>query len=178
MSTARSWIALHPEWYVAERQTLARRFPKFRVSGRELTVGTLAYVGEIVVDLGAEKKGHPVLLAYAPASPYQMPVVFPLTKLPPGDDWTLADAQQHVYRMPTGYARHQMPAGSLCLIESESHATEEIVGGAEVLRRAKEVFKAVDLLLPFPYPDSPEAELEAHFLVFDDILLPPPCQHS
>ena len=31
MSMTDSWLALYPQWYVAERQALARHYPQFKV---------------------------------------------------------------------------------------------------------------------------------------------------
>lgn len=174
MTMERTWISLHPAWYVAERSAMARRWPAFRSSARELAAGTLAYAGEIRIDLGAEKHSFPTLLLYPPDTPYSLPLVVPLRDIPRGEDWALQDlVDPHRIRwMPSGYRRHQMRDGAICVAERDSHAREDCIGGAEMLWRAKEVFKAVALGQPFPYPDSEEAALEAHFVVAGDFLLP------
>ncbi len=152
---------------------MARRFPGFRVSDSELENGVLAYVGDLIVDRGADRVKQPVALAYPAATPYSLPIVIPVVNLPDGTRWRLDEvtARQRIHRMPEGYRRHQMPGGSLCLVETESYKQVDVIGGPEILRRAKEVFKAVVLGKPYPYPDSEEAELEAHFEIVGDIVL-------
>jgi integrative and conjugative element protein (TIGR02256 family) len=170
---SRSWISLHPDWYVAERASIARRWPGFRVSEPELRAGKLAYAGVIQIDIGKEKREFPVVMVYPADTPYSLPVVVPVTEVPAGHEWTLQEALAPVRRswMPTAHRRHQMGEGQLCLVERDSHAGEDLVHGEEILRRTKDVFKAVALGEPFPYPDSEEAALESHFEEGGDFLL-------
>jgi integrative and conjugative element protein (TIGR02256 family) len=156
---------------------MALRWPGFKFSERELGVGSLAYSGELVVDLGSRRIGHPVVLLYEADTPFRPPIVVPILTMPSGDDWRWNDviAAHNRVRLPAGYHRHQMPqdaAGSLCLVEVHSEQEPEIIHGADLLWRALQVFQAIDLGRPFPYPDSETAELEAHFSVVGDILLP------
>jgi integrative and conjugative element protein (TIGR02256 family) len=169
----RTWISLHPGWYAAERSRMMQRWPGFRLSTRELSTGRLAYAGEIRVDLGAEQRSFPTLLVYPADTPYALPLVVPLKQMPDGEDWAVSDLVDYrgVMWMQPGYRRHQMREGVLCLVERDSHAREDRIGGAEMLWRAKEVFKAIALGQPFPYADSEEAALEAHFRVTGDFLL-------
>ena len=169
-----SWIAVHPTWYALERDLLAHRFPEFNLSEVELAKGRLAYTGEIVIDRGVERHRKPVMLEYPAGTPYRAPVVVPLIELPSGDQWSVDETRKRFLRMPEGYWRHQMHDGALCLIERDSYAREDPVHGADVLRRAKEVFKAIALGQPFPYRDSEESELEAHFERAGDIVLGEP----
>jgi integrative and conjugative element protein (TIGR02256 family) len=152
---------------------MARRWPHFRVSEPELREGKLAYAGVIAIDLGAEKREFPVVLVYPSDTPYSLPMAVPVTESPVGDQWTLRDAfaPGRVAWMPQDHRRHQMGDGNLCLLERDSHAGEDLVHGDEILRRAKNVFKAVALSAPFPYPESEEAALESHFLHAGDFLL-------
>ncbi len=169
---ATSWISLHPGWYLRERSRLARRFPEFRISEVELERGNLALCGELTVNAGDQVHRFPVLLRYPPATPYSPPVVTPLRALPTEPGWT-ADTvltRTNVRRMPSGHRRHQMSDGALCLVEAESFRREDRLSGCDLLRRAKEVFKASVLSAPYPFPDSSEAELESHFARLDDML--------
>jgi integrative and conjugative element protein (TIGR02256 family) len=173
MRVERTWISLYPAWYVEERSKMAHRWPEFRISARELANGFLAYAGEIQIDLGVERRSFPTVLLYPADTPYGFPLVVPVTEVPAGDDWAVSDLVDiaRVRWMPHGYRRHQMSDGVLCLVERDSHASEDRVGGAEILWRAKEVYKAISLGQPFPYPDSEEAALEAHFPIAGDFLL-------
>lgn len=152
---------------------MARRWPGFRVSEPELREGKLAYAGVIAIDLGTEKREFPVVLVYPSDTPYSLPMAVPVTESPVGDQWMLRDAfaPSRVAWMPQDHRRHQMGDGNLCLLERDSHAGEDLVHGDEILRRAKNVFKAVALSAPFPYPESEEAALESHFLHAGDFLL-------
>lgn len=169
----RTWIALHPDWYVRERRAMAARYPAFLSSDAELAHGRLVYAGELTVDLGGAKRRHAVLLLYTPGSPYQWPHVYPLKELPVGVDWTASSVASELgLRMPTGFRRHQMSDLRLCLAESDSFHTEDQVSGPDLLWRAHQIFKAIDLGRPFPFPDSIDAELEAHVTAVADVLLP------
>src|SRR5688572_29641061 len=94
--------------------------------------------------------------------------------MPGGDRWALQEVldRQNILRMPKGYRRHQMAGGSLCLVEADTHDRQEVTSGAAVLHRAKEVFRAVALGRPFPFPDTQLAEMEEHFeSVLGDIII-------
>lgn len=169
---ARSWIALHRDWYAQERASLARHHRTFRYSGRDLDEGQLSYKGEFVIDFGKTKDRFPFILHYPAETPYRAPEVFPVKELPAGDDWAWSEevvARRRV--LPPGYRRHQMGTYQLCLAEADSHRHPEAIGGVAILRRAKQVFRAVARGEPFPFPDSAEAELEAHFVTVGDVLL-------
>ena len=60
----------------------------------------------------------------------------------------------------------------MCLLEVHSDREPTATSGADLLRRAKHVFRAIDLGHGFPYPDCETAELEGHFLQVGDIILP------
>lgn len=169
----RSWITLHPDWYRTERTRIRRRFPGFRVSDAELARGVLAYAGEIVVDLGRERRVHPVVLIYDTETPYHAPHLFPIQALPAGSDWVLEDVlePENIFRMPRGFRRHQMFDGGLCLIEADSFRREQQITGVAMLNRARDAFRALALNRPFPFADTQEAELEEHLPRSGDILL-------
>ena len=145
-----SWISLYPWWYVEERRRVERRFTDFRVSERELRAGVLVYKGTLTVDLGDRLERNPVLLRYSEETPYHVPQLFPLERLPEGDEWLVEDVvANHARRMPPGYRLHQMPAAgtrsgaaALCVVEAGTGQTAESFSGVDVLRRAKDVFKA------------------------------------
>ena len=44
-----SWLALYPQWYVAERQALARHYPQFKVYAPALDAGDLVLFGELEI---------------------------------------------------------------------------------------------------------------------------------
>lgn len=168
----RSWIALHRDWYTQERASFARHHPAFRYSRRDLDAGQLSYKGEFVIDLGERKERFPFVLRYPAETPYRPPEVFPLKELPAGDNWTwLEEVVERRWYLPEAYRRHQMDTNQLCLAEADYHRHPEAVGGIAILRRAKRVFRAVARGEQFPFPDSAEAELEAHFTTCGDILL-------
>ena len=154
---------------------MSKRFPTFRLSEKELSAGNLVFVGELVFGTHGSMRRKPVVLAYPLDTPFRVPTLTPVSVLPDGNDWAAADVLRpdNVFRMPEEYRRHQMPDGSICLIEADSHLLAESISGTLVLQRAKEVFKAIATGRPFPYPDSEQSELEAHFKRTGDIVLPP-----
>lgn len=56
-----------------------------------------------------------------------------------------------------------MADGALCLIEGDARIEAEQLSGTAVVARAKHVFRALALGAAHPFPDSQEAELEAHY---------------
>ncbi|MFL5614067.1 MAG: ThiF family adenylyltransferase [Gemmatimonadaceae bacterium] len=120
-----------------------------------------------------------MILKYSEETPYHVPQLFPLDRLPEGDEWLVEDVvANHVRRMPVGYRLHQMPAAgtrsgaaALCVVELGTGQTAESFSGVDVLRRAKEVFKAIALNRPFPFPAAVGDELEAFFIHAGDIIL-------
>ncbi len=170
-----SWITLYPHHYIAERQAFSERYPDFRASETELARENLCFVGEIVFGLNGEILRHPVVLDYPTDTPFKSPSLTPVKAVPDSTDWQAVDALSpgNILRMPPDYRRHQMPDGSLCLVEADSHLEADVISGIDVIRRAKAVFKAIAVGKPFPYRDSEQSELEAHFNRIGDIVLPP-----
>ncbi len=163
-----SWITLYPQWYVSERNAIARSYPGFRVVEDALRSGTLLYYGELVVRPSKGAQRHAVRLTYPAGSPFELPVVTPVESVPEFDsEGCVKDHPKATFFS----RRHQMPGGALCLFQRETRGQEggEWVSATDVLRRAEE------WLLGYHTgrwpPDSRESELESHFLYAGDILL-------
>ena len=163
-----NWITLFPDWYVSERNAIARSYPGFRVDEGLLRQGKLRYYGELIVRPPGGAVRHAVSMTYPSASPYEPPVVAPLERLPEFDEKGGAKEQP---KAKVFDRRHQMPGGALCLFQRETRGTEggEWISGADVLRRAER------WLLGYHTgrwpPDSRESDLEPHFLYAGDLLL-------
>jgi len=163
-----TWISLYPQWFISERNAIARRYPRFVVDEQLLQVGILEYYGELVVRPSSGTQRHPVRLSYPASTPFAFPTVTPISSLPEfeSDGTPKAPAQPAFFDR-----RHQMPSGGLCLFQYETRGTEggEAIGGLDVLKRAEEWFLGHHTGR-WP-PDSQESELEAHFLYAGEVLL-------
>lgn len=164
-----SWITLYPQWYVEERETLARLYPQFQVHERLLaSEGQLCYYGEVLVRPPGGTIRYPVVLNYPEGSPFELPLVTPLESLPKFNpngslkEKPIPKLLDH---------RHQMPNGSLCLFQRETRGPQggEGLRGVDILRRAEKWFLGCHTG-HWP-PDCAESELEAHFWYSGDILL-------
>ena len=132
-----SWITLYPQWFVSEQNALARSYPDFRVDEGFLRQGVLRYYGELVVRPSEGAKRHAVRLTYPQGSPFELPFVTPVEKLPDFDE------EGGVKENPKAVffdRRHQMAGGALCLFQRETRGTEggEAVSAIDVLRRAED----------------------------------------
>ena len=165
---ASSWIALHPQWYVLERERLSRHYPEFRVDEGRLSAGELVLYGELLVRPSSGTRRYPVQLRYPPGTPFEVPQVTPLQKLPESTD---DGAVKAPVRAAMHDHRHQMPTGTLCLFQRETRATPggDLVRGIDALRRAEQWF--LGLHTGHWPPDSAESELEMHFAYATDILM-------
>lgn len=164
-----SWITLYPQWYVEEREILARHYPEFRVNERLLADnGHLVYYGELLVRPPGGTKRYPVVLSYSESSPFELPSVTPLESLPRFTPDGLLEKKPVPKILDH---RHQMPGGSLCLFQRETRGTQggEGVRGVDILRRAEQWLLGHHTD-HWP-PDCAESELEAHFRYSGDILL-------
>lgn len=164
----RTWITLYPQWFISERNAIVRSYPDFRVAEKLLRAGVLCYYGELVVRPSKGAQRHAVRITYPEGSPFELPVVTPVTSLPAFDD------QDGVKEHPNPVffnRRHQMPGGALCLFQRQTRGAEggAWVSASDVLRRAEE------WLLGYHTgrwpPDSRESELESHFYYAGDVLL-------
>jgi integrative and conjugative element protein (TIGR02256 family) len=163
-----SWITLHPQWYVEERQLLARHYRDFRVDAGRLAAGNLVLYGELLVRGCGGTMRYPVKLAYSDTTPYEQPVIKPLEHLPEFD----ADgrvAQEPPVRMMDH--RHQMPGGALCLFQRETRTAlgGDTIRGVDALRRAERWFLGQHSG-HWP-PDSADSELVTHFRYVTDVLM-------
>lgn len=163
-----SWITLYPDWYVSERNAIARRYPDFRVDERGLKKGVLCYYGELVVRPPGGAVRHAICLTYPGGSPFEVPIVAPLEMLPEFDD---DGAVKDVPKAKLFDRRHQMPRGALCLFQRETRGAEggEWISGVDAVRRAEQWFLGHHTG-HWP-PDSRESELEPHFYYAGDVLL-------
>lgn len=165
------WFVQRSDRYRTELERLRRRYPDFVVSERDLRSGVLAVAGTLFVDHDGAQTHWPVLLVYGADTPSRPPILTPLTKAPVGHDWSADELGGCVQRLPVEYRRHQMPDGSLCLIEADAFAREEWIHGDDMLYRAERMFAAVTLKLPVPFRDTEEADLAAYFQVVGHIVL-------
>lgn len=168
MNSVLSWITLNPNWYVSERNAIARKYPEFRVDEKQLSQGKLCFYGELVVRPPGGSVRHPVLMFYSDATPFEPPIIIPLEALPEFDEegGTKAKAPQKMFDR-----RHQMPGGSLCLFQRETRGSEggEGISGVDALRRAEKWFLGYHTGR-WP-PDSHDSELEPHFNYTGNVLL-------
>lgn len=163
-----SWIALHPQWYAAERELLARHYPGFRVDEVLLESGILCLYGELKVRPPGGTVRHPVALTYHASTPYEHPIVRPLEGMPEfGEDGgALAIPETRFFDR-----RHQMAGGAFCLFQRETRGAP----GGDVVRGIDALHRAERWLLGYHTghwpPDSADTELETHFEYATDALL-------
>ncbi len=163
-----TWITLYPDWYVSERNAIRRAYPDLHVDEVALSNDVLRYYGELTVRPPGGTQRHPVAICYPAGTPYELPIVIPLERLPEFDEKGVV-RQNPPPRMFD--CRHQMPNGSLCLFQRETRGPEggETICGPDVLRRAEQWFLGFHTGR-WP-PDSVESELEPHFYYAGDVLL-------
>lgn len=164
-----SWITLYPQWYVEEREALARHYPELRVNEKLLaSQGQLFYYGELLVRPPGGTVRYPVILQYPEGSPFELPLVTPLESLPKFNP--NGSLKEKLIPKVLDH-RHQMPDGSLCLFQRETRGPQggEGLRGVDILRRAEKWFLGCHTG-HWP-PDCAESELEAHFRHGGDILL-------
>jgi len=166
MST--SWIAIYPQWYLEERERLARHYPQFRVDDKALRQGRLHCFGELLVRPPGGTVRHPVWLIYPEATPFEMPFVVPLERLPERDS---DGSPKEKLQSKLFDHRHQMPGGLLCLFQRDTRSglAGERIRGIDVLRRAEQWF--LEHHTGHWPADSVSTELEPHFEHAGDILL-------
>jgi integrative and conjugative element protein (TIGR02256 family) len=167
MSMTDSWLALYPQWYVAERQALARHYPQFNVYAPALDACDLVLFGELEIRPPGGTVRHPVILQYPAAAPFEKPILFPLQSLPEVDPAGRFKAKPALAFFDH---RHQMPDGQLCLFQREMRIPGgDIVTGDQCLARAEQWFLGHHTG-HWP-PDSADSELEAHFACPADVLI-------
>ncbi len=162
-----SWIVLHPDRYLAEREQLQIHYPHLKLDERKLDGGRLVYWGEIMVRPPGGTRRHNICLAYPDGFPFELPIITPLEAIPPFDEHgATAPGKPKFFDR-----RHQMPEGNLCLFQRETRLREAIgeVTGIAALRRAEHWFLG-HYTGHWP-PDSAESELEPHFRYAGDVLL-------
>jgi integrative and conjugative element protein (TIGR02256 family) len=168
------WFVLYPKIYRIERERLRRRYPDFYVSETDLANGTLALAGLLYVDHNGERIERPVLLEYGADTPAQPPTLTPLRVLPAGSEWRAEQTRStEAWMLPVTHRRHQHPNGVLCVVEADAYEREEHIHGDDVLFRAQRVLSAAKLGVPAPFADTEEADLEAYFSRFGEIVLGP-----
>ncbi|NQU25652.1 MAG: ThiF family adenylyltransferase [Candidatus Nealsonbacteria bacterium] len=163
-----SWITLYPQWFISERNAIARSYPDFRVDEKALQAGVLLYYGELIVRPSKGSQRHAVRIHFPEGSPFELPIVTPVASLPEFDEEE--GAKEHPE--PVFFnRRHQMANGSLCLFQRETRGTEggEWVSATDVLQRTEEWLLGRHTGR-WP-PDSRESELESHFYYAGDVLL-------
>ena len=162
-----SWITLYPQWYVQERQALAKHYPRFQVYEPALKNGKLILFGELEVRPAGGTVKHPIVLEYPGATPFEKPMVTPLDSVPEVERTGKLKAPP----APRFFdQRHQMPGGQLCLFQRETRLPGgDIVSGLQSLARAEQWFLGHHTG-HWP-PDSAESELEMHFVPTRDVLV-------
>lgn len=163
-----SWITLYPEWYIHERALLSRHYPGFRVDERALGIGHLIAYGELVVRPPGGAKRHPVRIAYPEGTPFEHPIVTPITQLP---EWNEDGGVKQSPAEQIFDRRHQMPGGALCLFQRETRAATggDVMDILQVLRRVEQWF-AGHHTGRWP-PDTEQSELESHFPTLSHLLV-------
>jgi integrative and conjugative element protein (TIGR02256 family) len=125
--------------------------------------------GNILVRLGKVHK-HPVLIVYTDATPYQLPLIFPLQQeMSESEVQSLASksiGELHKYIKPNveiyHELRHQNRGGNLCIIEWDNlDLGSKFYAITSVLKRLRDWF-AGHHTGKFP-PDGLEVEFTAHF---------------
>ncbi len=166
---AGSWIIRHPDWYVQEREILARHYPQLKVDEEQLARGVLDLYGDLLVRPPGGAHRHAIQLQYPPGTPYEHPMVIPLQRLPAWNDegtGVTGSLQVRYYSV-----RHQMPAGNLCLFQRDTRVRPggDPLDAVAVLRRATHWFLGLHTGR-WP-PDTAESELESHFHPVGDVLV-------
>lgn len=163
-----SWITRHPDWYVRERELLARHYPELRVDESELASGRLVLYGDITIRPPGGAKSYPIQLLYPGATPFEHPIVTPLESAP---EWADGEASPRAMPEPKFFSsRHQMPMGNLCLFQRDTRAAGgDPLDAIHVLRRAEQWFMGLHTGR-WP-PDTVESELEAHFSYAGNVLV-------
>lgn len=158
------WFIRQPALLRSECDALARDFPELTRDEGAFAQGKLAFVGAVLVGLGARNEEVRLSLEYPDGFPYSRPDVIPLNTDPSGTG-----------RVPRFFsARHQMANGSICLFEREpSDDPRAYVTGVAALRRARTWLPhALRGSLPTEL-DNRESDLEAHYQRLGDVLLGP-----
>jgi integrative and conjugative element protein (TIGR02256 family) len=158
------WFVRQPALLRSECDALARDFPELTRDEGAFAQGKLAFVGTVLVGLGARNEEVRLSLEYPDGFPYSRPDVIPLTTDPSGTG-----------RVPRFFsARHQMANGSICLFEREpTDDPRAYVTGVAALRRARTWLPhAIRGSLPTEL-DNRESDFEAHYQRVGDVLLGP-----
>lgn len=161
-----SWIALHPQWFLRELELLNHHHPGFRVDERRLDCGELVLWGELKVRPPGGTQPHAVKVVYPDGTPYEHPVVYPISGLPNPETDQLLNFDPVFFDH-----RHQMPAGNLCLFQRDTRGRVggDVVNLLQILRRTEQWFMGLHTGR-WP-PDTADSELEAHFSYAADVLL-------
>lgn len=129
----------------------------------------LISTGEIIIRANDIHK-YPILILYTDATPYRLPVVFPLKEMLSREQVTelasfqLVDAYVKIKEHVEFYyaLRHQNSTGELCTLERENLDTENgFYSVSEILNRVRDWFKG-HVTGTYP-PESEEIDFCAHF---------------
>jgi len=163
-----SWITLHPEWYIQERNLLNLHYPDLRVDEGRLREGVLTLYGSLTVRPPGGAKEYPVRLEYPEGTPFEHPCVTPIESQP---RWKEDGSVAQPPRPRLFDYRHQMPSGSLCLFQRETRSVPggDVLNAIEVLQRAEKWFLGRHTG-HWP-PDTAQSELELHFRYWSDVLV-------
>lgn len=161
------WFKKHPEYLKQESESLNKdaNYKEIIQVRNNLFISH----GNVIVRLEKITR-HPIIIVYTNATPYELPLVFPLKEAIPNDEveaiskLPLNGAIKRINKYVQYYyeLRHQNPAGNLCILEWETlDQGAPFIGIPSVLKRAKQWFEGT-LTGNFP-PDNQEVEYAANF---------------
>lgn len=165
------WFKKHPEFLRSEG-TLLSNDSNYRET-HQFRDNLFLSCGNIIVRLDEIHK-NPILLVYTDATPYQLPLVFPLlSEISKNELEQLAafSLQELVARIEPKIKffyelRHQNSSGSLCILEWDNlDDGSKFFGATTILKRLRDWFAGV-VTGNYP-PDNQEVEYCAHFKKVD-----------
>jgi len=161
------WFKKHPKFLQSESNSLSNNN-----NYRELfQVRNKLFVshGYIIVRLNAVHR-YPVLIVYTDATPYQLPLIFPLKSIL-AEEIVINLSQMNLYKLFQAVfpyieffyeLRHQNPRGDLCILEREDlDSTSKFYGISVILKRVRDWY-AGHTTGEFP-PESIETDFCGHF---------------
>lgn len=161
------WFKKHPEFLRAESQALSSDSNYLQI--HQCRNNLFLSHGNIILRLEKVKK-HPILIVYTDATPFQLPIIFPLvSELDRAEVEELASlslahlASRIISKVKFFYdLRHQNASGNLCILEWDNlEDGTKYYGATTILKRIRDWCAGLHTG-KFP-PDNQEVEYCAHF---------------